>query len=404
MALALPQLVRDYAEIDLTRMGVDSRITFTRASTRTYFDASGVLRTAAINEWPLEYDPATGVCLGRSTWLQRTNMTPRSEDITNAGWTKNGVTATSGFSAPDGSTTACLIQGTNSGGAYIRPPTPSDYGSNLGVVQSYTIFVKAAGSGNVIFYEAYNGWRVVFNPSTGMITSQALPAGGTAIAVACGNGWYRIGFTLAKTAIYMVWFLGLGGAYPPGPSSQAVYAWGAQSETGPQPSPYIPTTTVAMTRSLDVAVINSLGALGFNPSEGTLVTRAVAPAHPTNINNVLWALTNGTAAERIQGFLNTGNLWLRVDSGGSTQVNTATANAAGTMVEYKAAHAYKLNDYAFALNGGAVVTDTVAVVPAIDRLRVASRYDGNEVLNGYIKSLRYYPRRMSNAELQALTA
>lgn len=388
MALALPQLVRDYAEIDLTRMGVDSRITFSRASTRTYFDASGVLRTAAINEWPLEYDPLTGVCLGRSTWLQRSNLL-----------TYSGIeTGVAGMTAANVSDASIAWLGALSAGISFGDNTTTRFAyrvnflNQIGVVYMLSVFVRMDDGGVPVF------------GGTGPTNDGGLVIGGQIVtsvtAQHVGGGIYRLSGSRSHTEINSA----NGVIKYTSNSARGFKVSGYQLEAASTVSPYIPTTTVAVTRSIDAAVITSLGALGFNPSEGTLVTRAVAPAHPTNVNNVLWALTNGTAAERVQGFLNTGNLWLRVDSGGSTQVNTATANAAGTMVEYKAAHAYKLNDYAFALNGGTVVTDTVATVPTIDRLRVASRFDGNEVLNGWIKSLRYYPRRLSNAELQALTA
>lgn len=388
MALSLPQLVRDYAEIDLTRMGVDSRITFTRASTRTYYGADGLMRTAAINEWPLEYDPATGACLGRSTWLQRSNLL-----------TYSGIeTGVAGMTAGNVSDASIAWLGALSAGISFGDNTTTRFAyrvnfvNQIGVVYMLSVFVRMDDGGVPVF------------GGTGPTNDGGLVIGGQIVtsvtAQHVGGGIYRLSGSRSHTAVNSA----NGVIKYTSNSARGFKVSGYQLEAASTVSPYIPTTTVAVTRSADAAVITSLGALGFNPSEGTLVTRAVAPAHPTNVNNVLWALTNGTAAERVQGFLNTGNLWLRVDSGGSTQVNTATANAAGTMIEYKAAHAYKLNDYAFALNGGAVVTDTVALVPSIDRLRVASRYDGNEVLNGWMKSLRYYPRRLSNAELQALTA
>lgn len=70
------------------------------------------------------------------------------------------------------------------------------------------------------------------------------------------------------------------------------------------------------------------------------------------------------------------------------------------------ASAYAANDFAVSLNAGAVVTDTTGAVPAgVNRLYIGS--DSNGVinfLNGTIKKIAYYPLRLTNAQLQALTS
>lgn len=51
-----------------------SLITLTRASSKTYFDGAGTLRTAATNEPCIDYDPVTLVCKGLSIHEARTNV------------------------------------------------------------------------------------------------------------------------------------------------------------------------------------------------------------------------------------------------------------------------------------------------------------------------------------------
>lgn len=51
-----------------------SLITFTRASSKTYFDGAGTLRTAATNEPCIDYNPVTLVCKGLSIHEARTNV------------------------------------------------------------------------------------------------------------------------------------------------------------------------------------------------------------------------------------------------------------------------------------------------------------------------------------------
>jgi hypothetical protein len=69
----------------------------------------------------------------------------------------------------------------------------------------------------------------------------------------------------------------------------------------------------------------------------------------------------------------------------------------------KLSGAYKFNDFSGSMNGSAVVADTSGTVPAINQLNLGSFDTNNDFLNGTIKKLAYYPARLSNANLQALT-
>ena len=55
--------------------------TFTRSTTGTYFDANGVMQTAAINTPRFDHNPLTGEKLGLLIEEQRTNLVFRSGDI-----------------------------------------------------------------------------------------------------------------------------------------------------------------------------------------------------------------------------------------------------------------------------------------------------------------------------------
>jgi len=67
---------------------LDSRITFTRATTATYFNSSGVLSTAASGEARFDYNPTTLAARGLLIEEQRTNSELYSEDFANAHWQK----------------------------------------------------------------------------------------------------------------------------------------------------------------------------------------------------------------------------------------------------------------------------------------------------------------------------
>jgi hypothetical protein len=101
------------------------------------------------------------------------------------------------------------------------------------------------------------------------------------------------------------------------------------------------------------------------------------------------------------------DLHLDVVSNGTRVANldggTYTSN-----VFAKTASSYKVNDFALSLNSGTVATDSSGILPVSlstlyigrDPTQVAS---STYYLNGSIKKLAYYPKRLQNEELQSLT-
>ena len=69
----------------------------------------------------------------------------------------------------------------------------------------------------------------------------------------------------------------------------------------------------------------------------------------------------------------------------------------------KSAMAYKTNDFALVGGGATVATDTQGNVPVVDRLDIVAAFNGT-VSNMYIKKLSYYPARLTDTQLQALTS
>ena len=61
-------------EIDFTSQKLDPRVTFTRSSGGTYWDASGTMQTAGNNTPRYDYDPATLAFRGLLIEGKRTNL------------------------------------------------------------------------------------------------------------------------------------------------------------------------------------------------------------------------------------------------------------------------------------------------------------------------------------------
>jgi hypothetical protein len=102
----------------------------------------------------------------------------------------------------------------------------------------------------------------------------------------------------------------------------------------------------------------------------------------------------------------TGFVQLITASGGVFDGNASAAVAVSANTNTKFCGAYATNDLAACKDGGAVATDSSATIPTgLTRFDIGSDHAGlNRVKAGYIRRIAYYPVRLPNSTLQALTA
>ena len=247
---------------------------YTRASTGTYFNASGVLTTAAINgpRFDHVYNGVSWVSKGLLVEEARTNSVLQSNG-TSAGWTSStSTTATNALLSPDGTVNASEIN--VSAGSY-----PGKYFAATGMplaFYSYSIYAKK-GTKNW-FFVLQNGdpTKVAFfNLNTGALGS-IIGSGFSSSISDVGGGWYRcvVTDTVAQAAgtVYHQFGVPESNGATVGSTSGNVYIYGAQLEAGSFPTSYIPTTTAAVTRSADICQITGGDFSGFwNQTEGSVV-------------------------------------------------------------------------------------------------------------------------------------
>jgi hypothetical protein len=92
-----------------------------------------------------------------------------------------------------------------------------------------------------------------------------------------------------------------------------------------------------------------------------------------------------------------------VVDGGVAQVTIAATPSIpfdGTV--FKFASAFRLNDFA-TVTTGAVVTDTSGTMPTVTQLSLGGSSLAGGLLNGHLRNITYYPTRLTDAQLQALT-
>jgi hypothetical protein len=179
-----------------------------------------------------------------------------------------------------------------------------------------------------------------------------------------------------------------------------------QLELGAFATSVIPTTTTALTRNADVASMTGTNfSSWYNQTEGTFVCNFVDPQ--SGISGAffpgIFSASDNSTSNRITCYRDAAvDYKTVVTTSGVLQSNLT--NAAVSTSQRRIASAYKLNDFAACGQGGSVATDTSGTVPTVDRFYVGSNQTGGSQLCGYIQRISYYPVRLPNSTLQALTA
>ena len=332
------------------------------------------LLTAQPNVPRFAIDPSTSVCTGLLRELQNTNLQIYSQDFTNSAYRKTSLTAlTAQNIAPDGTQTANLLTG--GGGATVGFDIyPTDYGSSLNAVQTFSIYAKAPTSNAVatIQLNLGNTSYATFNLTTGAITG--LTASTTAIATPIGNNWWRFSVTATKTNIYNYWAV-----YLPTTSTASVYLWGCQLENNNYASSYIQTVQAQVTRAQEDAYIQD-GNLNawYAQSQGTLYAEAILFASAST--NGLITIDNTTNYSTVG-----------VIRGGTFLANTL----------YKSAVSYNSSGqlaYAGTTPTNVQATNQVQANRLV--VGVGNLYYSFSVV---VKKIAYYPQPFTTSQLQALT-
>lgn len=402
--------------LNFTGPTLDPQITFTRSTTATYTNSSGVLATAAINGARFDYNPVTLAPKGLLIEEQRVNLCLQSENFSTTWTNANSVEQTNVIVAPDGTQTADLLQADSSTTASARDLRQNVTGT---VTAAHTLSVYAKAKNGTFISLAFrnqaaaaNSCSAEFNLATGTISIAAANAGNatgaTASITSVGNGWYRCSISGTADTSGTIFTLIFNGRTTSNSSTVAAntelcYLWGAQLEAGAFATSYIPTVASQVTRAADVAVMTGTNfSSWYNQSEGTFVASYILGADSLSIGVI--GVDDNTSSNVIQMRYTSGSAaQFTISVGGVTQVSLAPSgySTAGT---YKRAIAYKVNSFNQAINGALPnAEDTSGTLPVVTQARIGNEASSN-FINGHIQSITYYPSRLSNAELLALSA
>ena len=408
------------ATLDLSFMtpGVlDPRITFTRASTATYTDATGTMQTANNDTPRWDYDPVSLQLRGLLLEDQRTNgirnstmqgAIPGSPGTLPTNWFLGGSPAVTpqvvgtgtenGIPYVDlrfvGTTTAIQVQ--------VLPETTNIITAANGQAWTNSIYIRLVagtlnGIGNVQLLTAEataagalvrtnTGPTVV--PTTAPLASQrmvysvTLTGGGTVGAV-----YSRITWNVSN-----------------GVAIDATFRVGApQMEQGASAASFIPTTTVAVTRAIDSCAIApaNMGFFTGSPGGSWFAEFNFLASAPSNSRIIGRPDTAGGVSPLLLTATRTGSQ--------NDGVSVATANAGTANAVTKGASAWAAGQAKVCLNGGVVASSAalatgygVFATSGVRFLSVGAALSGDNT-SGWLRRAVYWPRVLTDAEMQQVT-
>lgn len=377
----------------------DSVTAYTPTTTQPITNYIPVLQTAASGDPRFDHDPITGESKGLLIEEQRTNLLTYSEDFSSVWLGARAIIETNAIVAPDGTLTGDKFIATSDSGTHITRQNPS---VTSGTTYTLSLYAKKAEY-QYLRLEGANALGdkgATFNLNDGSVESADV--GATASISDAGNGWYRCVVSVTATST------STGGLYPylvdnslqttfTGDDFSGIYIWGAQQEAGSFPTSYIKTEGSQVTRVADSASMTGTNFSDwYRPDEGTLYTDVAE--NSIDAAGAVFDLY-GASVQRVESYYRSpSNGVVFVKDNGTNQAIFNADQAFG-----KRALALAKNDVAASLDGSAVLTDTSCTIPLASSLYIGSIESGSVQLNRCIKRLAYYPQRLSNLELVALT-
>jgi hypothetical protein len=420
--LLVPRAPQPSLVLDFLAGSLDTRIAFTRASTGSYYDVTGTLRSAAINTPRFDTDPATLAPRGLLAEEQRTNQirNPRAEGATVGTIGSGGVLPTNwGRYATAGLSSAVVAAGTESGIPYcdIRwwgtatgtasatcfPEPATVIAGSIGQSWTASVFcalvggsLAGASSGpalNVIEYTATGiyviGTGVGFTPIAAALATQRR----SYTRVLTGDTTNFVGTTIATT-------------FPTGAVVDFTLRIGVpQLEQGAfASSPILPPagTPAASTRAADIAAISGADfAALYNQAACSVATRFQSFGAA---NSFVLRVSDLTYGNGLTFGCNSGTALAQAVVGGTPTLSPGSMPARSTAIT-RLAGALATDDAQAAVNGVTVTRDTSgAMPPGMVQANLGSDHLGFNNLNGWVQRLALYPSRIPDTMLRSLSA
>lgn len=169
------------------------------------------------------------------------------------------------------------------------------------------------------------------------------------------------------------------------------------------PSSYIPTVASQVTRAADVASMTGANfSSWYRQDEGAFAVKFVKAVDSNDVIQRLLNVSDGTSTNRLvlnANPLKTVTLYT-TNGAASTTTSTPYVDAVTSLV----AGAYKASDFALSMDSVAAnVSSSSPPSASLTVLHIGAQASAGSELCGHIASVRYYPQRLSNEQLQTLS-
>jgi hypothetical protein len=387
------------------------RFVVTRASTKLRIGSNGLYGSVANNVPAFEFN-TNGTYRGLLVEPGATNLILRSQEFNDASWILQDITVTANASvSPDGATTGDKIIEAATTGTHIIAQS-----ANL-TIQNYTysLFAKQ-GERQYLCMAASNvgAFSATFDLSAGTVIGSISAVSASIEDV--GNGWYKCvvvknvtsagssAFRIGTGNSATVATVGLVQSYT-GDGTSGLFIWQAQLETGSVATSPIVTTAGTASRVADVVSLTGASSL-IGATEGTLYAEVVPRNYTAGANRrILNIRVDGNNVISLEAETTIRRYSFSVTNGGVQQVGIISGDIMTDTI--KLSGAYKVDDFAFYINGSQIGTDTSGTVPNVTTgtIGLGIRGDGSAgtEFNGWIRSVALFPTRLSNAQLVTLT-
>jgi len=420
-----------------------------RASTATFFNASGVLSTASTDVARTDHKYIGGEWLEAGLLLEdeSVNYAKASEDLDNTTyWITSRTTVTADTEIdPKGGTNSYLVsETTDTGSHWFGGQSAHAQAVAIGETWTMSVFVKKGDGANAPDIMQL-GWGsggfgssvyANFNITTNVVTD--IGSGLDSAKIEDFEDWKRISITATASAndsdaarLFLYFTNNNPNATQnsnyTGQTNANVFVWGVQVEQQSQPTSYIPTTTASTTRSADVyttatkvrsADVCYIDGTAFsdfyNDDSGTMFfnARTNDPDGSTSNYKAPFVLKDSTANPGID-FTSinletsgTNEAYIRGNVGGNGTGGLLLGTF--TFADFvKGAEVIDATANSGIINGGTVANDTTFPFDltgiGINKLQIGYHLHTDTYLDGSIKKLIYFPRRLSDNELKKLT-
>jgi len=353
----------------------------------------------------IEYDAATGECLGYLAEGASTNLLTNNEDFSNPFWSATAAEVISNASiAPDGTLSADKLQANSTG--TISPRIIDTFTGEEDENVTFSVYVKPSGvnflqirfsSSDVVGIPRAN--FDLLNKVTGTLDAEIVSA--TIIEV--NNNWLRVSVTVlnAISTISPVLQLittstassGQSAAFTDG---DGVLIWGAQLEALPFATSYIRTEGSAVTRAVDIL---SGSTPLFNKISVFIDTKAIGNKSGTTGDAITVGVDNNNRITIVETASNEFRFFSIVNSVLQTD---ETISGSNTLLQSKAAFVNENNTLKSYINNNLEDTDLNSQAPTVTDFTLGITFSGSGNFYGHIKKAIIYNYALTADEVKAL--